>query len=111
MITVGMLLDMIKFPPDFEIIYTDSDREYDEMFPHFISGMSEEFYEDIIKECPIGVVDFRALVIELDGRMVYDAVIAYRKAKEHIRKLLEETRGDVTIDFKSLYPNILDSPE
>lgn len=109
MITVSMLFDMLKFPPEFEFRYAESDMEYDEMFPHFVSGMTEEFYEDIIMECPIVVVDFRALVIELDGRMVHDAVMAYRKMKEDIKELLK--RGDITTDFNSLYPNILDSPE
>ena len=102
MFTVGKLLDTIKFPPDFEFIYTDSDREYDEMFPHFISGMSDEFYNEIIKDCPISIVDFKCLIIELDGRMVYDAVLAYRKLKNDLVE---------TPDFNSLYPNILDSPE
>lgn len=101
--TVNELFKMLKFPPDFEFVYNDSDREYDEMFPHFMAGMSQEFAY-IILDCEIDLIDFCNSIIELDGRMVYDKFLAYRMLKESICT-------DPIIDFNSLYPNILDSPE
>lgn len=104
MITVGKLISMLKFPPDFEFGYNDSDRDYDAMFPHFMGGMSKEF-ADIILGCPyINFIDFRDGFIELEGKMVYDQVIARGISKNDI------STYPIT-DFNSLYPNILDSPE
>lgn len=101
--TVNDLFNMLKFPPDFEFVYTGSDRDYDNMFPHFVSGMSDEFY-DVISDCSIDLIDFINSIIEIDGKMVYDKLLAYRMLKESICT-------DPIIDFNSLYPNILDSPE
>lgn len=126
MITVGKLISMLKFPPDFEFVYNDSDKDYDNMFPHFLDGMTQEF-ADIILECPyINLIDFRDGIIELEGKMIYDEVIARGILKNKIStdpiidfdtlyrrfdSKYPDTRGDVTTDFNSTYPNILDSPE
>ena len=103
MMTVGELLSILAYPPDFEFVYTGSDRDYDNMFPHFVSGMSEEFYA-VIMDCTIDLIDCVNSIIELDGKMVYDELLAYRMMKNAICT-------DPIIDFNSLYPNILDSPE
>lgn len=120
MITVGKLISMLKFPPDFEFVYNDSDKEYDVMFPHFLDGMTKEF-KDIILECPyINLIDFRDAIIELEGKMIYDELIARGLIKDTDPNMIYlQARGmlknaistDPIIDFNSLYPNILDSPE
>lgn len=117
---VGELFEY--FPDICETEFEYHGEPYD-MLPLCIEGMSSNFYQAVL-DSDIKLIDFVNIPVKI--------VIDYHEVMDNYRRIVEIENGlisgDVTtelankivenaistdpiIDFNSLYPNILDSPE
>lgn len=97
--------ELFECHPDIGGVEFEYRGEPYDMLPIHIEGMSRNFYETVL-DSDIKLIDFVNIPVKivLD---YFEVMVRYKRIFEMENSIV----GDVTTDFNSMFPNILDSPE